>query len=193
MLRDLGFYFISLSVLVVASITGELSFYYGIVFFLLYIIFVILVVVMDKIEERQKQNRKEMRKTLAVKRATIGNISAQEQEIMDDADLDDEAYYYKDENDHLVEIKIEKEQMEEEEEEGDFKDKFQRALTNMTDPDAEDIENQGSDSDDGLDDKKQKLIPKKKVNFKIQDEQSVIETSIVETPIKPEIKSVVTK
>jgi Ca2+/Na+ antiporter len=190
-LRDLGFYFISLSVLVVASITGELSFYYGIVFFLLYIIFVILVVVMDKIEERQKQNRKEMRKTLAVKRATIGNISAQEQEIMDDADLDDEAYYYKDENDHLVEIKIEKEQIEEEE--GNFKDKFHRALTNMTDPDAEDIENQGSDSDDGLDDKKQKLIPKKKVNFKIQNEQSVIETSIVETPIKPEIKSVVTK
>ena len=145
---------------------------------------------MDKIDERQKSKRKEFRKTLAVKRATMGSISAQEQEMLDDADLDEDGYYYKDENDHLVEIKIEKE---EEEEEGDFHDKFHRALTNLTDPDADEIENQGSDSDDNKDEKKQNLIPKKKVVFSIQNKESVLENSTTENPSTPEIKSVVTK
>ena len=62
---------------------------------------------MDKIEERNKAKRKEMRKNLKAKRDTVGRVTEEEQEILDDADLDDDAYYYMDENDHLVDIKIE--------------------------------------------------------------------------------------
>ena len=147
---------------------------------------------MDKIDDRKKGQRKEFRKTLAIKRATMGSISAQEQQVLDDADLDDEAYYYKDENDKLVDIKIEK--GDEEEEEGDFKDKFHRALTNLTDPDADEIDKFGNDSDEEKDDKQKKLIPKKNnsKNFNIQDKDSILENS-TQSITTPEIKSVVTK
>lgn len=64
---------------------------------------------MDKLDERAKQKRKEVRKSLMEKRSTIGAVTKEEQAILDDADLDEDAYYYKDENDHLVDIKIEHE------------------------------------------------------------------------------------
>jgi Ca2+/Na+ antiporter len=78
---------------------------------------------MDKLDERAKNKRKEVRHSLMEKRSTIGAVTKEEQAILDDADLDEDAYYYKDENDHLVDIKIENEQ-----DSNENGDKFSRIL-----------------------------------------------------------------
>lgn len=131
LIRDTGFYTLALTVLIVAALTGELSFVFGIIFLSIYVLFVITVVVMEKWESSQKEKRKEFRKTLMIKRATVGSVTDGEQSVLDDADLDEDAYYYKDENDHLVEVKIEKE--DEEEDDGSFKNRFDRMMTDSAD------------------------------------------------------------
>lgn len=171
---------IALSVLVVASIVGELSVYFAVTFLAIYVCFVIIVVIMDKMEERNKAKRKEMRKTLMVKRATMGSINTQEQQLLDDADLDEDAYYYKDENDHLVDVKIEN--VEGEEEQGDNNAMFNRMLTDQTDHDIEEEDDLDAEED----------TDNKKLNFKIQNNSSILENE-ADKPMIPKIQSMETE
>ena len=129
-LRDTLFYIVSLLVLVIAAIVGELSFYFAITFFVIYIIFVISVIIIDRIEMKRREARKEMRATIAQKRSTIGAISNKEQQMLDTADYDEDAYYYKDELDNLVEVEIEVEDYHEEEK-GEFSHRFDRMMTEI--------------------------------------------------------------
>lgn len=188
LLRDILFYVVSLSVLIVAALVGELSVYFGITFLVIYVCFVTLVVVMDKIEARNKEKRKEIRKTLMDKRSTMGSVTAKEQAILDDADLDEDAFYYVDENDHLVDIEIEKP----EEDEEDDEDRFKRAFTDKTDHEIENIGNEEVKAEKSKENKRNFLSPKSN-NLKIQDnESSIAETSLEESLI-PKIKSLETQ
>lgn len=179
-LRDICFYIVALSVLVVASIVGELSVYFAVTFLVIYVCFVIIVVIMDKIEERNKAKRIEMRKTLMVKRATVGSVNTQEQQLLDDADLDEDAYYYKDENDHLVDVIFENAEGIEEEQ-GDHDARFNRMLTDKTDHDIEEEDDFASDLED----------EDKKPNYKIQDNNSIINKE-VDKPSIPKVQSMKT-
>jgi len=171
-LRDIIFYIISLSVLVIASFVGELSVYFGIIFFAIYIIFVVLVVVMDKIDDRNKAKRIEMRKNLQAKRETVGRVTDEEQEILDDADLDDDAYYFKDENDHLVDIQIEHNDPAINDDE-----KFSQVLDSADDDVM--VEDYVDDEEDVE-------------NYKIQDNNSVIEKSLTLEPSVPKVQNLKT-
>lgn len=183
LIRDICFYVISLSVLIISALIGELSFYFGIVFFVIYIIFVVLVVVMDKIEEKNKARRKEMRKTLAAKRATMGSVDADEQEMLDNADLDEDAYYYVDENDHLVDIEIEHE-----EEDDDREGNFSRILSGEIDYD-EDEEDKDLDEESTM--IKNEIHPNQENNYKVQENSSIIENGL-DKPMIPSIESMKT-
>lgn len=88
-------------------------------------------------EEKEKAKRKELRQTLMEKRATIGALDSKEQKILDDADLDDDAYYIKDENDHLVDIKfVHGDSVADSDDAAEGK--FERMLTEKTDYEIED-------------------------------------------------------
>ena len=139
-LRDIIFYIISLAVLIVAALVGELTIWFAITFFVIYIVFVIIVVVMDRMEEAGKKKRKVMRATIMERRSTmgIGSTTAHDQQVLDDADLDDEAYYYKDDEDRLVEIKLEDSSKPEE---VGFEKKFNRMMT--------DIQEEKDENDEG--------------------------------------------
>jgi hypothetical protein len=82
-----------------------------------------------------------MRATIMERRSTmgIGSTTAQDQQILDDADLDDEAYYFKDDEDRLVEIKLEDSSKKEE---AGFENKFNRIMTDIQE---ENDDGEGSD------------------------------------------------
>ena len=152
LLRDTIFYIISLGVLVSAAFVGELSVYFGIAFLGIYVLFVITVVLMEQYEERKKLHRQQFRQTLMVKRDSVGGLNNQEQRILNDADLDEDAYYFKDGEDHLVEIKIEKE---DEVEEGDFDSRFER----MMDTHEEENDDEDNGTGDVYDEYKESVVP----------------------------------
>ena len=58
LLRDIGFYIISLLILLTASFIGELNIIIGVSFLALYVIYVIYVVIQDKVEEKRRAERK---------------------------------------------------------------------------------------------------------------------------------------
>lgn len=95
-------------------------------------------------EERSKKKRKAMRATIMDKRATmgIGATTAKEQQMLDDADLDDEAYYFKNENDAMVEIRLEDSNRPDD---GKFGDRFNRMMTDIQ----EGIEGESDDEIEG--------------------------------------------
>ena len=130
MLRDIGFYIISLLILLSASFIGELSLPIGIAFLLLYVSYVIYVVVQDKIDQRIKVRHNEERKTIAVKRETNIELSYHEQKLLEDEDLEEDAYFVFDSNDRVVDIEIERPD-EEKNYRLSFKKMFDGRSTNM--------------------------------------------------------------
>lgn len=74
----------------------------------LYLVYVIYVVIQDKIDEKTKQKHMEIRQTIETKRATHIQLSSNEENLLDLADAEDDAYLvYK--NDHLVKVEFENE------------------------------------------------------------------------------------
>lgn len=100
-------------------------------------------------EEASKKKRKAMRATIMDKRATmgIGATTAQEQQMLDDADLDDEAYYFKNENDALVEIRLEDSTKPEE---GKFQDRFHRMMTSVQEERSDDDDDDGDEVEESF-------------------------------------------
>lgn len=88
--RDIGFYLIGLVLVIIAAIVGELNIYFAAGFFIIYVTYVLTVVVMDFLEKRAKK-----------KGASDGLRMTFKEDKQED---EEEAYYFQDENDNIVEI-----------------------------------------------------------------------------------------
>ena len=108
MLRDIWFYIISLLILLSGAFIGELNLPIGIAFIALYISYVIYVVIQDKIDQKIKIKHNEERQTIAVKRETHIELNAHEQKLLEDEDLEEDAYFIFDSKDRVVNIEYEK-------------------------------------------------------------------------------------
>lgn len=107
-MRDIIFYIIALIILLTSSFVGEINLFYGISFLVLYLVYVVYVVIQDKLDEKTKQKHLEIRQTIETKRATYVKLSTNEENLLDLASAEDDAYLvYK--NDHLVKVEFENE------------------------------------------------------------------------------------
>lgn len=99
LVRDIVFYLISLGVLLLAAVVGELNIYFAIAFFAIYAIFVIVVVIMDKLEIRAQEDD-----APAGLRATFRETHK-----------GGNAFFYVDDDDKIVDIEVEKSDEDEDE------------------------------------------------------------------------------
>ena len=91
LIRDIAFYLLALVVLITAAIIGELNVWFAIAFFVIYFTYVVTVVIMDKLEDKAKH----------------GNASAALRATFRVTGAGGDAYFYTDEDDHLVDIEVE--------------------------------------------------------------------------------------